>query len=238
MKTIYIILIVIAVLTLVVGVIGVFWEQREARRGLGKLLRGIAWFSVIGTAILVGKAIKRFFAKKHQVFRNLATEPDNLVRSGEWKNLHDELGCDSREIEGKEWTLVDARHDARVRFVGDRTIKCETKGEDKYSCMVQSILLRQSEPIPIEIGGWCRCRNVSVRGHENFSIWADLWDENDKLIRAIVAPVAQGTHEWIRVRNARSPGTPVSKVHLHCLIRGGSGVAWFDGVYLRQLWQK
>jgi hypothetical protein len=123
--------------------------------------------------------------------------------------------------------------DLTVKHGGLRSIKITNIKPDQ-SLVSQSILLNQTEPLPIVSGGWSKAEKASGEADGNYSVYLDIMYADGTPLYGVIAAFTPGTHDWEYKQVILKPTKPIKSLTLNCIFRYRTGTVWFDDITLRE----
>ena len=99
----------------------------------------------------------------------------------------------------------------------------------------QAIVLNQTNAVPIIVRGSSKAANVTGGQDSGYSLYSDLVYTDGTHLWGQTAQFHCGTHDWEERQITIVPSKPVRTITLNCILRGHSGVAWFDDVTVHEL---
>jgi hypothetical protein len=101
--------------------------------------------------------------------------------------------------------------------------------------IVQTVVLNQSEPMPIAASADSRAEGVSGSRDGDYSIYLDIIYNDGTPQWGVIAPFAPETHGWETESLVFRPSKPIKEVNYHLLLRRRSGKAMFREAKLAEL---
>lgn len=110
----------------------------------------------------------------------------------------------------------------------------------------QTIVLNQTEPLPIEAIAWSKAQNVGGSHDPDYALYLDITYMDGQPLWGQSSPFKTGTHDWQKGRVTVIPTKPIKSVSFYLLFRnhtgqvqfrdaqlleprGGKGTGWLDG---------
>jgi hypothetical protein len=152
-----------------------------------------------------------------------------LLRNGDFETAH------GRILDG--WTsgprgfVISARQGQN----GSQALSCENSEGTGWYGASQTILLDQTNALPLVVRGWSRAENVNGSTDSDYSLYLDLLYSDGTPLWGQTANFRTGSHEWERREFVVVPEKPVKSLTVHCLFRNHSGKAWFDNVSVTEV---
>jgi len=118
----------------------------------------------------------------------------------------------------------------------DRAFMCDN-GSDAtvFRGAAQTVVLNQSEPVPIAASAESRAEGVSGSRDGDYSIYLDVIYADGTPQWGVIAAFDPGAHGWETAELVFRPSKPIREVHYHLLLRRRSGKAWFRSPRLAEL---
>lgn len=117
--------------------------------------------------------------------------------------------------------------DGQVRRSGALSARC-VNAAGEHRGLTYTVVLNQTEPMPILAECWSRAENVTGGYDQDYSLYLDLEYMDGTPLWGQVAPFKPGTHDWQLKRVTVVPSKPIKSVSVHAIFRIHAGTAWFD----------
>ncbi len=117
---------------------------------------------------------------------------------------------------------------------GKRSLKLSNTSRDLRSGTSQTITLNQKVPRPIIVRGHAKANTVSGHADSGFSIYVDIYYTDGTPLYGQTIDWRTGTTDWQYGEMTIEPAKPIRNVNVYLLLRGHSGTAWFDDLFVAE----
>ena len=124
--------------------------------------------------------------------------------------------------------------DASQAHGGRRSLKLHNNSPTERSGASQTITLNQDAPRPIVVRGHARAESVSGHQGRGFCIYVDIYYTDGTPLYGQTIDWQTGTTGSQHGQLTIEPATPIRNVNVYLLLRGHSGTAWFDDVFVAE----
>ncbi len=98
----------------------------------------------------------------------------------------------------------------------------------------QTITLNQTVPRPIVVRGHAKAKNVSGHSNRTFAVYVDIYYTDGTPLYGQTIDWQTGTTDWQYGEIVIEPAKPIRNVNVYLLLRGHSGTAWFDDLFVSE----
>jgi len=98
----------------------------------------------------------------------------------------------------------------------------------------QTITLNQTVPRPIVVRGHAKAENVSGHSNRTFAVYVDIYYTDGTPLYGRTIDWQTGTTDWQYGEIVIEPAKPIRNVNVYLLLRGHSGTAWFDDLFVSE----
>lgn len=120
--------------------------------------------------------------------------------------------------------------EAGQQHSGAGSVKLVADGSKRGAGLVQVLEYAQPDTRPIIVGGWSRCQEVSGGG--DYAVYLDVFYADGTPWWGRTASWPRGSHGWAYTAAVFRPAKPVRRIEVFVLLRGCTGTAWVDDVFL------
>ncbi len=113
---------------------------------------------------------------------------------------------------------------------GAGCLRLVADGSRRGAGVVQVLEYDRPDTRPIIIGGWSRSQDVSGGG--DYALYLDVFYEDGTPWWGRTASWPRGSHGWAYTAAVFRPAKPVRRIEVFVLLRGCTGTAWVDDVFL------
>jgi hypothetical protein len=124
--------------------------------------------------------------------------------------------------------------DMRQFHGGRQSLKLHNDSRDQRSGASQTIVLNQKAPRPIFVRGHAKAENVSGHPGQSFSVYVDIYYTDGTPLYGQTIDWQTGTTDWQYGEMTIEPSKPIRNVNVYLLLRGQSGTAWFDDIFVTE----
>ena len=117
---------------------------------------------------------------------------------------------------------------------GRQSLKLHNNSPTERSGASQTITLNQEAPRPIVVRGHARAESVSGHQGRGFCIYVDIYYTDGTPLYGQTIDWQTGTTGWQHGQLTIEPAKPIRNVNVYLLLRGHSGTAWFDDVFVAE----
>jgi len=117
---------------------------------------------------------------------------------------------------------------------GKRSLKLSNTSASLQSGTSQTITLNQKAPRPIFVRGHARAESVSGHPSRGFSVYVDIYYTDGTPLYGQTIDWQTGTTDWQHGEMTIEPAKPIRNVNVYLLLRGHSGTAWFDDLFVAE----
>jgi hypothetical protein len=149
------------------------------------------------------------------------------------KNSGFELGSGAA-LDGWTAWLGGYKADRQVKRSGAQSVRIETDSPTAAVGASQSVTLNQTTPAPLIVRGWSRAEKVSGERGKGYSLYVDIYYADGTKLYGQIVPFNTGTHDWQFGETLIETTKPIATVTVHTMLRGNTGTAWFDDVFLAE----
>ena len=124
--------------------------------------------------------------------------------------------------------------DASQHHSGKQSLNLHNSSPSEQSGVSQTILLNQKAPRPIIVRGHAKAENVSGHPDRTFSIYVDIYYTDGTALYGQTINWQTGTTDWQCGEMKIEPAKPIRNVNVYLLLRGHTGAAWFDDIFVAE----
>lgn len=124
--------------------------------------------------------------------------------------------------------------DGGVKHSGLRSVRLHTDSPSNPVGASQSITLNQTRVTPLIVRGWSKAENISGGGEAGYCLYVDVYYTDGTKLYGQKVPFTSGTHDWQFGENRIATTRPVRTVTVYTMLRGSTGTAWFDDLFLAE----
>lgn len=117
---------------------------------------------------------------------------------------------------------------------GKRSLKLSNTSRDLRSGTSQTITLNQEVARPIFVRGHAKADAVSGHAGSGFSVYVDIYYTDGTPLYGQTIDWRTGTTDWQHGEMTIEPAKPIRNVNVYLLLRGHSGTAWFDDLFVAE----
>lgn len=117
---------------------------------------------------------------------------------------------------------------------GRRSLRLHNDSGRGQSSASQTITLNQPLPRPIVVRGHAKAENVSGHSNRTFAVYVDIYYTDGTPLYGQTIDWQTGTTDWQYGEMLIEPAKPIRNVNVYLLLRGHSGTAWFDDVFMAE----
>ena len=122
-----------------------------------------------------------------------------------------------------------------TQFRGGRhSLKLSNKSPSLRSGASQTITLNQKTPRPIFVRGHAKADGVSGHAGTGFSVYVDIYYTDGTPLYGHTINWQTGSTDWQYGEMTIEPAKPIRNVNVYLLLRGHSGTAWFDDLFVAE----
>ncbi len=123
--------------------------------------------------------------------------------------------------------------DSRTPHSGQKSLRLQTDAPRAHVGASQGVSLNQTKVVPLIARGWCKTENVSG-DRSGCCLYVDIYYADGTKLYGQKVVFDGGTHDW-QFREARIETTkPARSANVYLMLRGTTGAAWFDDVFLAE----
>jgi hypothetical protein len=143
---------------------------------------------------------------------------------------------DFEATEPANWARGDRGYEIDTSHVhgGHQSLKLHNESRDQHSGASQTIVLNQQAPRPIVVRGHAKAENVSGHPGRSFSVYVDIYYTDGTPLYGQTIDWQTGTTDWQYGEMTIKPAKPIRNVNVYLLLRGQSGTAWFDDIFVAE----
>ncbi|MBC8871273.1 MAG: hypothetical protein H8E44_17745 [Planctomycetes bacterium] len=124
--------------------------------------------------------------------------------------------------------------DAKQFHGGRQSLKLSNKSPSLRSGASQTITLNQKTPQSIFVRGHAKADGVSGHAGTGFSVYVDIYYTDGTPLYGHTINWQTGTTDWQYGEMTIGPAKPIRNVNVYLLLRGHSGTAWFDDLFVAE----
>lgn len=114
---------------------------------------------------------------------------------------------------------------------GAQAVRCEPRGAQAGSGVMQELVYEKPDRAPVLFGGWSKAEGVTA---SDYCIYLDIWYEGGGNAWGVTANWSQPTHGWEYAAEVFYPEKPIRKIQYFVFLRRGTGRVWFDDLTLER----
>ena len=118
---------------------------------------------------------------------------------------------------------------------GKAAARCSSTDPNIQYGAGQTVVLNQTQPLPIVAGGWSKATDVSGSLDGGYSVYVDLLYTDGTPLWGQITPFDTGTHDWQYREVVIVPERPVRELNCYGLFRGHTGTVYFDDFTVKML---
>ncbi|MCX6899868.1 MAG: hypothetical protein NT105_14355 [Verrucomicrobia bacterium] len=123
--------------------------------------------------------------------------------------------------------------DANIARSGRQSLHLQTDAATAHVGAHQGMALNQKTVAPLIVRGWCKTEKVGG-DRSGCCLYVDIYYADGTKLYGQKILFDHGTHDW-QFREMRIPTTkPVHNASVYTMLRGATGVAWFDDLMLAE----
>ena len=168
-----------------------------------------------------------------RVFRNLssgATLGTNLVANPGMETTGTSPPLARWNVFGLGYNSSTAAH------IGSRALQCVATTATEVHGGFQTIVLNQTIPKPLKLGGWSKAQGVTGASDSDYSVYLDILYTNGTWLYGQIIPFSVGTHDWEYREAFIMPASPIRQISCYLLFRNSHvGTVWFDDISLAEV---
>jgi hypothetical protein len=187
--------------------------------------------SVVTSLILLGSAAADAASRvAKRVIRGEAAGMEPRLLNGGFE----EVGEPGRAQAWGFWDQGYVRQETIAR-TGRASARCSAADPEVQQGTAQTVVLNQTDPVPIVATGWSKAEGVSGSPGPDYSIYLDLEYIDGTNLWGQVSPFDTGTHDWQFGQVVVVPEKPLRSVNVYGLFRSHTGTVHFDDFSLTEL---
>lgn len=148
---------------------------------------------------------------------NLLNNPDFEAGNANWATNEGHCEIDGSQAHG-----------------GKQCLKLHNSSPADRSGASQTITLNQKTPGPIIVRGHAKAENVSGQAGSTFSVYVDIYYTDGTPLYGQTIDWQTGTTGWQHGEMTIRPAKPIRNVNVYLLLRGHSGTARFDDIFVAE----
>ncbi len=117
---------------------------------------------------------------------------------------------------------------------GKRSLQLSNASANLRSSAWQTITLNRDVARPIIVRGHARAEDVSGHPDRGFSLYVDIYYTDGSALYGQTVDWQTGTTDWQYGETTIEPAKPIRNVNVYLLLRGHSGTAWFDDLFVAE----
>jgi hypothetical protein len=135
------------------------------------------------------------------------------------------------------WGFWDRGYEAKraVARTGAGAARCQSDDPDAQYGAAQTVVLNQTEPLPVVAAGWSKAEGVSGSASSGYCVYVDVDFADGDHLWGQVSPFDTGTHDWQFRQVVIVPDKPIRQLTVYGLFRGHTGTVYFDDFSLTEL---
>ena len=137
---------------------------------------------------------------------------------------------------GANWSKNERGYeiDASQSHSGRASLELHNDSPAGQSSASQTIMLNQQTPHPIIVRGRAKAEGVSGHRDRGFSVYVDIYYTDGTPLYGQTIDWQTGSTDWQHAELCIEPAKPIRNVNVYLLLRGHSGTAWFDDVFVAE----
>ncbi len=140
------------------------------------------------------------------------------------------------ESGGANWSKNEGGYqiDDRQSHSGRQSLRLHNASAQDRGSASQTITLNQQAPRPIFVRGHAKAENVSGHADRSFAVYVDIYYTDGTPLYGQTIDWPTGTTDWQYGELLIEPAKPIRHVNVYLLLRGHSGTAWFDDLFVTE----
>jgi hypothetical protein len=137
---------------------------------------------------------------------------------------------------GANWSKNERGYeiDASESHSGRASLKLHNDSPAGRASASQTITLNQKTPRPIIVRGHAKADGVSGAADRGFSVYVDIYYTDGTPLYGQTIDWQTGSTEWQYAEMTIEPAKPIRNVNVYLLLRGKSGTARFDDLFVAE----
>jgi len=124
--------------------------------------------------------------------------------------------------------------DDKQAHSGRQSLRLHNAAAQDRGSASQTITLNQQAPRPIFVRGHAKAENVSGHPDRSFAVYVDIYYTDGTPLYGQTIDWQTGTTDWQYGELLIEPAKPIRHVNVYLLLRGHSGTAWFDDLFVAE----